>query len=159
MRISDWSSDVCSSDLFADTTDKYAYERKRLAAVKNSQSTDERLQASQLAQQRAAATSLESSLEIARRNLDALNLRAPVTGQLSGFSIQVGQSLQQGERIGQVDSPGRNKLIAGVDEFYLGRVAVGQKATVDWGGKSYPTRVTKIRSAEHTSELQSLMRN
>src|SRR3546814_5009820 len=126
MRISDWSSDVCSSDL--DTTDQYAYERKRLAAVKNSQSTDERLQASQLAQQRAAATSLESSLEIARRNLDALNLRAPVTGQLSGFSIQVGQSLQQGERIGQVDSPGRNKLIAGVDEFYLGRVAVGQKA-------------------------------
>src|SRR3546814_1535072 len=131
MRISDWSSDVCSSDL----------ERKRLAAVKNSQSTDERLQASQLAQQRAAATSLESSLEIARRNLDALNLRAPVTGQLSGFSIQVGQSLQQGERIGQVDSPGRNKLIAGVDEFYLGRVAVGQK-----------------RSEEKTSELQFIMR-
>src|SRR3546814_5096200 len=133
MRISDWSSDVCSSDLreqplaakgfvagkqFADTTDQYAYERKRLAAVKNSQSTDERLQASQLAQQRAAATSLESSLEIARRNLDALNLRAPVTGQLSGFSIQVGQSLQQGESNGQVDSPGRNKLIAGAEELY-----------------------------------------
>src|SRR3546814_16819164 len=103
MRISDWSSDVCSSDL----------ERKRLAAVKNSQSTDERLQASQLAQQRAAATSLESSLEIARRNLDALNLRAPVTGQLSGFSIQVGQSLQQGERIGTVDSPGQIGSAAG----------------------------------------------
>src|SRR3546814_5120144 len=126
MRISDWSSDVCSSDLFADTTDKYAYERKRLAAVKNSQSTDERLQASQLAQQRAAATSLESSLEIARRNLDALNLRAPVTGQLSGFSIQVGQSLQQGERIGQVDSPGRNKLIA-----EIGRASCRESACKD----------------------------
>src|SRR3546814_4601929 len=103
MRISDWSSDVCSSDLreqplaakgfvagkqFADTTDQYAYERKRLAAVKNSQSTDERLQASQIAQERSAATSLESSLGIARPNLDALNMRAPVTGQHSGFSIQ-----------------------------------------------------------------------
>src|SRR3546814_19527357 len=130
MRISDWSSDVCSSDL----------ERKRLAAVKNSQSTDERLQASQLAQQRAAATSLESSLEIARRNLDALNLRAPVTGQLSGFSIQVCQPLQQGERIGQVDSPARNKLIAGAHEFYPGRVAAGPQATVPWGGKHHPTR-------------------
>src|SRR3546814_12742749 len=103
MRIRDWSSDVCSSDLvagkqFADTTDQYAYERKRLAAVKNSQSTDERLQASQLAQQRAAATSLESSLEIARRNLDALNLRAPVTGPLTGFSIQDRQSVVEGKR-------------------------------------------------------------
>ena len=129
---------------FADTKDQYAYERERLKAVMNSQATDEKLQASQLAQQRASARSLQSSLEIARHNLDALNLRAPVTGQLSGFSIRVGESLQQGERVGQIDSPGGNKLIAGVDEFYLGRVAIGQQATVDWGGKTYRTRVTKI---------------
>ena len=49
----------------------------------------------------------------------------PVSGQLSGFSIQLGQSLQRGERLGQIDSAGRNKLVADVDEFYLGRVAVG----------------------------------
>lgn len=139
---------------FDDTTDQYRYERQRLAAVQHSQATDERLQASQLAQQRAAAQSLESGLEIARRNLDALNLRAPVTGQLSGFSIQIGQSLPQGERVGQIDSPGRNKLIAGVDEFYLGRVAVGQKASVDWGGKSYPTRVTKIYPQVQNGQFQ-----
>src|SRR3546814_14646388 len=48
---------------FADTTDQYAYERKRLAAVKNSQSTAERLKASQPPEQPRAATSRESSLE------------------------------------------------------------------------------------------------
>jgi HlyD family secretion protein len=129
---------------FADTKDQFAYEKQRLAVVQHSQATDEQLQASQLAQQRASTQSLQSSLEIARHNLDALNLRAPVTGQLSGFSIRVGESLQQGERIGQIDSPGGNKLIAGVDEFYLGRVQLGQEATVDWGGKTYKMRVTKI---------------
>src|SRR3546814_15911404 len=111
MRISDWSSDVCSSDL--DTTDQYAYERKRLAAVKNSQSTDERLQASQLAQQRAAATSLEPSLAIARRNLDALNLRPPATGQFPGPPLQVGPLLQPRERTAHAASPVHNKLTPG----------------------------------------------
>lgn len=129
---------------FADTAADYELSRRNLAALKRSQATDERLQGSQLSQQAAAAQSMQSGLAIARANLDALNLRAPVAGQLSGFSVQVGQSLQRGERVGQIDSPGRNKLIAGVDEFYLGRVRIGQTAALDWGGKRYAAKVTKI---------------
>ena len=45
--------------------------------------TDERLQSSQLAQLRASAASLQKSLGIARSSLDALNLRAPVSGPLT----------------------------------------------------------------------------
>ena len=74
-------------------------------------------------QLRAASSSLNSSMGIARSNLGQLSIRAPVTGELSGFDIQLGQSLQQGERIGQIDSAGGNKLQADVDEYYLGRVA------------------------------------
>ncbi len=129
---------------FADTSADYELSRRTLAALKRSQATDERLQGSQLSQQAAAAKSMQSGLAIARANLDALQLRAPVSGQLSGFSVQVGQSLQRGERVGQIDSPGRNKLIAGVDEFYLGRVRLGQQAALDWGGKRYAAKVTKI---------------
>jgi len=129
---------------FADTADQRRYEDERLEVVRRGRSTDERLQASQLAQQRTSTQSLRSSLAVARASLDGLNLRAPVAGQLSGFSIQVGQSLQRGERVGQIDSPGRNKLVAGVDEFYLGRVELGQRAAIEWGGQTYPVRVTRI---------------
>lgn len=129
---------------FRDTSDDLAYQRDRLEVLRRGQATDERLQTNQLAQLRASAASMGSSLELARATLDALNLRAPVSGQLSGFSIQVGQSMGRGERLGQIDSPGSNKLIASVDEYYLGRVAVGQKATVDYGGKTFSLRVTKI---------------
>lgn len=139
---------------FADTRDQYEYEQRRLSAVKRSQATDARLQGSQLAQQQAAAQSMQSGLAIARANLDALQLRAPVAGQLSGFSVQVGQSLQRGERVGQIDSPGRNKLIAGVDEFYLGRVQLQQKAVLDWGGKRYQARVTKIYPQVQNGQFQ-----
>ena len=139
---------------FADTTDDYHLAQQRLAALRRSQATDQRLQTSQLSQQQAAAQSMQSGLSIARENLDALNLRAPVAGQLSGFSVQVGQSLQRGERVGQIDSPGRNKLIAGVDEFYLGRVQIGQKAALDVGGKRYMTKVSKIYPQVQNGQFQ-----
>ena len=133
-----------AAKVFNDSRDEYEANARRTAVLRRTQATDERLQTSQLAQLRQSAASLNASLDIARQTLDALNLRAPVSGTLSAFSIQVGQSMARGERLGQIDSPGRNKLIAGVDEFYLGRVAVGQRAVVDYGGKSYQLRVTKI---------------
>ena len=139
---------------FADTEAEYEYRRRNLAALRRSQATDARLQTSQLSQQQAAAQSMQSGLAIARANLEALQLRAPVSGQLSGFSVQVGQSLQRGERVGQIDSPGRNKLIAGVDEFYLGRVQLQQRAALDWGGKRYEARVTKIYPQVQNGQFQ-----
>jgi HlyD family secretion protein len=127
-----------------DSQDDFQSARNRVAVLRRTQATDESLQSSQLAQLRQSAASLNASLDIARATLDALNLRAPVDGQLTAFSIQVGQSLNRGERLGQIDSAGRNKLVAQVDEFYLGRVQPGQLATVDQGGKSYRAKVAKI---------------
>jgi HlyD family secretion protein len=127
-----------------DSQDEYQSARQRAAVLRRSQATDERLQSSQLAQLRTSAQSLNASLDIARATLDALNLRAPVAGQLTAFSIQVGQSLNRGERLGQIDSAGRNKLVASVDEFYLGRVEPGQVATVETGGKTWRAKVAKI---------------
>jgi len=128
----------------ADSRDTYEANRRRSEVVRTQQASDERLQSSQLAYLRASSASLNQSLEIARASLDSLNLRAPVAGQLTSFSIQVGQSLQRGERLGQIDSNGRNKLRAQVDEFYLGRVAVNQVATAEVGGRNFQMRVSKI---------------
>jgi HlyD family secretion protein len=130
--------------VFNDSRDEYLSNQRRAEVLRRARSINQRLQTSQLAQLRASNASLSGSLDIARSTLDALNLRAPVTGQLTAFSIQVGQSLNRGERLGQVDSAGRNKLVASVDEYYLGRVQPGQTATVDFGGKTYRAKVAKI---------------
>jgi HlyD family secretion protein len=130
--------------VFRDTEDNLAAQKARLTVLEQGARTEERLQSSQLAQLRAAAASLQSSLSIARGSLDSLDLRAPVSGRLSAFSIEVGQSMQKGARLGQIDSPGRNKLVAGIDEFYLGRIEPGQKATLEVEGKLHPLKVSKI---------------
>ncbi|HSR00874.1 MAG TPA: efflux RND transporter periplasmic adaptor subunit [Sphingomicrobium sp.] len=139
---------------FNDTKDDLDYQSKRLAILKQSIVQNENLQTSQLGQLRAAAASLNSSMSVARSSLGQLNIRAPVTGQLSGFDIQLGQSLQQGQRIGQIDSAGGDKLQADVDEYYLGRVAVGQTATADIDGKTYRLKVAKVYPQVRNGEFQ-----
>jgi len=143
-----------SSKQFNDTRDDLTYQRRRLAILKRSIAQDEALQASQLSQLRASSSSLNSSLSIARGSLNQLNIRAPASGQLSGFSIQLGQSLQRGERLGQIDSAGANKLVADVDEFYLGRVEVGQSATAEAEGKTFKLKVAKVYPQVRNGQFQ-----
>lgn len=139
---------------FKDTTDQYRAEKRRLAALREGVITESRLQASQLAQLRAAADALSSSLAIARSSLDQLNLRAPVAGQLTAFSAQVGQSMSRGERIGQIDSPGRNKLVADIDEFYIDRVALSQPAELEWNKRKFKLKVSKISPQVRNGEFK-----
>jgi HlyD family secretion protein len=143
-----------SAKAFNDTRDDLTYQQRRLAILRRSIAEDEQLQSSQLAQLRASASSLNKSLSIARGSLSQLQLRAPVSGQLSGFSIQLGQSLERGERLGQIDSAGRSKLVADVDEFYLGRVAVGQTATLETDGKTFNLKVAKIYPQVRSGQFQ-----
>jgi HlyD family secretion protein len=143
-----------SSKIFKDTQDDLRYQQQRLQILKQSISQTEALQTSQLSQLRAAAGSLNTSMGVAQSSLGQLNIRAPVTGQLSGFDIQLGQSLQQGERIGQIDSAGADKLQADVDEFYLGRVQVGQAANADIDGKTYQLKVAKVYPQVRNGQFQ-----
>jgi HlyD family secretion protein len=143
-----------SMKTFNDTKDDLNYQQQRLAILKRSIAQTEALQSSQLSQLRVASSSLNSSMGIARSNLGQLSIRAPVTGDLSGFDIQLGQSLQQGERIGQIDSTGGNKLQADVDEYYLGRVRVGQTATADVDGKTYRLKVAKVYPQVRNGQFQ-----
>jgi HlyD family secretion protein len=139
---------------FNDAKDDMEYQANRLRILKQSFAQSEALQTSQLSQLRSASSSLNSSMGIARSNLGQLSIRAPVTGELSGFDIQLGQSLQQGERIGQIDSAGGNKLQADVDEYYLGRVHVGQTATAEADGKTYRLRVAKVYPQVRNGQFQ-----
>jgi HlyD family secretion protein len=76
---------------FNDTRDDLEYQTHRLQILKQSVQQNEALQRSQLAQLSAAAASLNTSMGVARGSLNQLNIRAPVTGQLSGFHKHHGQ--------------------------------------------------------------------
>lgn len=111
-----------------DTEDTLLWYKDRLALTIESQQSDARMQGGQLAFLKDTSTRLESNLAISRQNLENMNVKAPVAGTLSGFNVEIGQSIARGERLGQIDTPNDYKLTAFIDEFYLGRVDIGQTA-------------------------------
>ena len=101
-------------------------------------------QEQQLQQLRDAGEQLEAGLRFARKNLDDLSVRAPVAGKLSGFNIEIGQSITRGGRLGQIDDPDGYKINARIDEYYLGRVDLQQIATAEHNGRDLDLQVSKI---------------
>jgi len=124
--------------------DEYNYYVSRREVTLESQKTDENIQKVQMSQLQASGEQLERNLEVARKNLDSLNVTAPVDGKLTAFNLEIGQSLVRGERIGQIDDPAHFKVAANIDEFYLGRVDLEQTANFANGGETYTLRISKV---------------
>lgn len=129
-----------SQSAFDDTRDTLAWYQSRLDLTLESQQSDTKMQSEQLTFLKSTTKRLEGNLAISRQNLDNMNVRAPVQGTLSGFNIEVGQSIGKGERLGQIDTPNDYKVTAYIDEFYLGRVDIGQSASF----QDYALTVSKI---------------
>jgi len=105
------------------------YHQHRREFLLKEQAIGDRLRHRQLEQLASSTTMLQKHLEFARDHLRDLEVHAPFAGTLSSLDVQLGQSLSRGQRTGQIDLPGPFKLIAHVDQFYAGRVAIGQVAT------------------------------
>ena len=124
--------------------DEAAYDQSRVTALTSGGVREGRIGADQAARIRALSGRLNDNLSAVEASLDALVVKAPMKGRLTAFVLQPGQPLKAGETVGQVDSMGAYKLTAELDEFYLGRVAVGQAATADLGGRAVPLRVSRV---------------
>ncbi len=138
------SKNLVSLSAVEDLEDELAYYRNRRDVTIESQATDARMQEQQLQQLRDAGTQLQTGLTFARTNLDDLSVKAPVAGKLSGFNIEIGQSIERGGRLGQIDDPDAYKLNVQIDEYYLGRVDLQQAAVVENNGRELSLQVAKI---------------
>jgi HlyD family secretion protein len=151
--------DLAAKELVSQSTidelqDELDYYVLRRDVTLESQASDARLQEMQLAQLRSAGDQLEKSLAFARKNLEDLNIRAPVAGKLSGFAIEIGQSIERGGRLGQIDDLEGYKVSASIDEFYLGRVDVQQAAVAEHDGRDLELRITKIYPQVNNGQFQ-----
>jgi HlyD family secretion protein len=124
--------------------EEYAYELKLRDATIASRDAEQKVRENQLNQLQDTLARLNDSMATAKASLDALSIRAPTDGHLTALDAEVGQSKTQGAVLGQVDSLDRFKLNAQVDEFYLGRVVLGQNALFSIDGRDYEANVAKI---------------
>ena len=105
---------------------------------------DKKFQTEQITQLREAIKATQENIGMAAETLQSLAVKAPITGQLTALDVELGAAKAPGQRIGQIDDLTAYKAEAGVDEFYLGRVAIGQPATAEIEGHRYHLEVAKI---------------
>lgn len=138
------SRDLVSKSTIDELEDELTYFRNRRDVTLESQETDARMQEQQLSQLRDAGKQLQAGLGFARKNLEDLSVTAPLAGKLSGFNIEVGQSIVRGGRLGQIDDPDGYKLNVKIDEYYLGRVDLQQVAVAEHRGGDIDLQISKI---------------
>ena len=87
---------------------------------------------------------LQQNLSIVRGKLDNLIVRAPVSGRLTDLDLKVGENCERGKRLAQITPDTGFRLSAEVDEFYLGRVRMGQRADMEFRDVTVPVKVSRV---------------
>lgn len=96
-----------------------------------------------------AVDGLQSGLKLLERARDRLTQRAPIAGQLTGFTLQVGESVRAGARLGRIDdAAGGVQLAAEVDEYYLPRLELGQQATSSTGALQLAQTLPQVKDGK-----------
>jgi len=120
------------------------YQKQRKVIVEKGASSEKMSRNSQFSAINSSIDQMEKSLNILRSNKNNFLIMSPVAGRLSSFNISLGQNLSSGESIGKVDLMGGYKLIAKVDEYYINKLTVGIKGSLDNNGKEYEVIISKI---------------
>ena len=103
--------------------------------------------AAQLAAQEARLDQLRANLEMKKRQVKELKIRAGVTGVLQQVSIEVGQRVAAGATIAKLAEPGRLKAQIRIPETQIKDVLIGQVASIDTRVGIVPGKVVHIDPA------------
>jgi len=87
---------------------------------------------------------VERNLEIITESLKNLEVRAPISGQLSLQRLEAGQNVIKGDNIGQIDILDAMKIRARVDQYYLPKIVIGLRGEFEFDRSVYTLEVTKI---------------
>lgn len=91
-----------------------------------------------------AVEQLDAGLKVVNESLEGLDVRAPIAGRLTDFLLQLGEIVKPDQHIGRIDDPSQFKLVAQIDEYYLGGVSVGKKGTVTVNAHDYAVEVRRV---------------
>ncbi len=124
--------------------DNFDFNERKLALTRETHAQDSLLSIARVEQLAAAVVRMQRNLEIIRKRLENLTLRAPVAGQLTTLDAEIGESKGSGERLGQIDIVDDFKVRAGIDEHYITRVNREQRGEFDIGDETYTLVVRKV---------------
>jgi HlyD family secretion protein len=133
-----------SKDEYQNAKEFYEYLVTKKELLIESQKQDSLFRDVQINQLEESVRRMEDNLNLVRKNLESLDVRAPVNGQLASLNAEIGESKGAGQRLGQINVLDSYKINAQIDEHYISRVQRGLLAEFEYSNNTYKLEVTKI---------------
>ncbi|MEN8857592.1 MAG: HlyD family efflux transporter periplasmic adaptor subunit [Flavobacteriaceae bacterium] len=97
---------------------------------------------------------MKKTLAMVYERIEHLNVRATLDGQLGMLDAEIGQSISQGQRIGQIHVLTNFKVQSNIDEHYIDRVTRHVSASLERDGETYALKTKKVYPEVRDGEFQ-----
>lgn len=135
---------LISKEAWQQSKEDYELARRKQALVKQRLAKDASYRKAQMAQMADNLENMRRNVELVRQRKDKLEVRSAIDGELGLLDVEIGQTIQPGQKVGQINNLSDYKITAQVDEHYIDRVRTDLPATFERDGKSYRLRVRKV---------------
>jgi HlyD family secretion protein len=135
---------VIAARIVEESHDQVAKLTRALDDERERAAVELRIKRDGLRQMEQAVDRLDAGLRVVNESIEGLAVRAPIAGRLTDFHLQLGEIIKPEQRIGRIDDPDRFKLVASVDEYFLGRVTVGRRGVARANTREYPVEISRV---------------
>jgi HlyD family secretion protein len=129
---------------FRQAENNYNYQLERMKLTDQILKQDASSNSQQVAQAQQSYLGSQNALNVMRKKVGDLIVRAPVDGQLTSLDVEIGQNKNKGERLGQIDVVSGYKVRVDVDEHYISRVFIGLTGIATIANKDYKLKINKV---------------
>ncbi len=129
---------------FKQAENNYTYYAQKQNLTKQILKQDSVSNTQQLTQARQSYEGSQNALNVMRKKVGDLIVRAPVDGQLTSLDAEIGQNKNKGERLGQLDVTTGFKVRADIDEHYISRIFPGLMGDFTLSDKTYKLKIKKV---------------
>lgn len=135
---------LISKEEYTQSEEDFEYQEQMLEINKQKAVTDSMIRVTSMHTLEADLKTMRQVLTLVRERLDNLNLKAPIDGQLGMLDAEIGQSIHQGQSIGQIHVLTNYKVTALIEEHHIDKVFRGLEARFERNGKEYMLKVKKV---------------
>ncbi|HEY3389996.1 MAG TPA: efflux RND transporter periplasmic adaptor subunit [Prolixibacteraceae bacterium] len=139
-----YKKDIISKNEYLEATELYEFAVKNRQILSERQKTDSLFRDVQVNQMEFNLGRMKTNLELVKERLENLQVKAPIDGQIGLLDAEIGQSIPQGKRMGQVNDLSAFKVTAKIDEHYIDRVKKGLEASFSRQDKNFAMVVKKV---------------
>lgn len=139
-----FSEGLIAKEDYVQSKEDFEYEQQLLEINKIKAKNDSIMRSTSMITLERDLAQMREMFKLVRERIDNLNVKATVDGQLGMLDAEVGQSISQGQRIGQINVLTNFKVNANIDEHYIDRVNRDLVGSLERNGKNYQMVVKKV---------------